>query len=106
MILMIWPQSRSTSRTKRSKLLSQIFWNHRIEELAAGHFGRGDESSDAGTAPRRNDFDVQPRLRPFVTVRRTLVDPHHVGQRLVVQAVEPMEDVDQALGQRLAPGLV
>jgi hypothetical protein len=86
--------------------LSQIFWNHRIEELAAGHFGRGDESSDAGTAPRRHDFDVQPRLRPFLTVCRTLVDPHHVRQRLVVQAVEPMEDVDQDLRQRLPSGVV
>src|SRR3954453_10845659 len=108
MTRMIWLllRSPSWSRTKRSKLSSQIFGNHWIEELAAGHFGRGDESSDTGTAPRRHDLDVEPRLRPLLPVCRALVHPHHVWQRLVVQAIEPMEDVDEHLRHRLAPGVV
>jgi hypothetical protein len=75
-------------------LTSQIFGNHWIEELAAGDFGCGDESGNSRTAPRRNDFDVEPRLRPVMTIGRPLVQPHHVRQRLVVEPVEPVENVD------------
>ena len=82
--------------------MSQIFGNHWIEELAAGHLCCGDESGDSGAAPRRDDLDVEPRLRPLLAIGRSLVQPHHVGQRLVVEPIEPIVDVDQQRRQRVA----
>jgi hypothetical protein len=83
-------------------LASQIFGNHWIEELAARHFGGGNESGDPGAAPWRHDLDVEPRLRPFLPIGRSLVEPHHVGQRLVIQAIEPIVDVDEQRRQGVA----
>lgn len=94
------------SRSQRSKPSSQIFGNHWIEELAAGDLRGGDETSDTRAAPRRDDLDVEPRLRPLLTVGRALVQPHHVRQRLPVQAVEPIEDVDQHRRQGLTSFVV
>ena len=98
---------RTWRRTSQSpKTSSQIFRNHWIEELAARHLGGGDEPGDAGTAPRRHDLDVEPRLRPVLPVGRALVEPHHVRQRLVVEAVESIEDVDQQCRQVIATRVV
>jgi hypothetical protein len=82
--------------------MSQIFGNHWIEEFAAGDFGGGDEPGNTRAAPRRNDLDVEPRLRPVLPIGRPLVQPHHVRQRLVVQPVEPIEDVDEQRRQNVA----
>jgi hypothetical protein len=97
-------QSRRTS--KSPKLLGQIFGNHWIEELATGYFGGGDEPGDSCASPRRDDLDVEPRLRPFLAIGRALIQPHHVGQWLVVQPVEPIEDVDEECSERIASGVV
>jgi hypothetical protein len=86
--------------------LSQIFGNHWIEELAARHLGGGDEPGNPSASPGRDDLDVEPRLRPFLAIGWPLVQPHHVWQRLVVEPIQPIKDVDQQGCQCVAAGVV
>ena len=77
--------------------LRGVLGPHRVEEDAGAELSGRDVAGHAGGPPGGDDLDVEARLGPVAAVERPLVDPEHVRDGLLEQAIQPLEHVDQEL---------
>ena len=78
----------------------------RVEVHPAAELAGGDVAGDPGAAVERGDVGVEAGRGPVAAVEGALVDPQHVGHRVVEEAVEASEHVDQEAAQPVAPVVV
>src|SRR5262249_16419804 len=77
-----------------------------VEVDAGAELAGGDEPEHAGSSPRRDDLDVQPRVRPLASVEGPLVDPQHVRRLPAEEPIERLEHVDEQRCETFAAGVV
>src|SRR5690242_95411 len=100
------PPRTVAERSDGAERARRVLGSDRVEVDARAELPRGDVPHHPRRAPRRDDLDVELRVRPVTPVERALVDPEHVRGLRVEEAVEPPQHVDEQLRQPVATRVV